>query len=80
MKSTGILRKVDHLGRVVLPVELRRAMEIEEGDDMEIYVEDNCVILQKYEPTCVFCGSSRELVSFHRKNVCQGCVDQLIDY
>lgn len=57
MKSTGIVRKVDELGRIVLPVECRRVMEIEDKDALEVFVEDNTIILKKYEPACIFCGS-----------------------
>jgi len=54
MKSTGIIRKVDELGRIVLPIELRRMLDIAERDELEIYMENDRIILQKYEPTCVF--------------------------
>ena len=56
MKSTGIVRKVDELGRIVLPIELRRTMDIAEKDAIEIYVDGASIILRKYEPTCIFCG------------------------
>ena len=74
MKSTGIIRKVDELGRIVLPIELRRTLDIAERDELEIYMENDRVILQKYEPSCVFCASSRGLVPYRGKNVCQECV------
>ncbi|MGN0976672.1 MAG: AbrB/MazE/SpoVT family DNA-binding domain-containing protein [Faecousia sp.] len=77
MKSTGIIRKVDDLGRIVLPIELRRTLDIAERDELEIYIENERIILQKYEPACVFCGSSRDLVSYRRKNVCQDCIRQM---
>ncbi len=77
MKSTGIIRKVDDLGRIVLPIELRRTLDIAERDELEIYMENYRIILQKYEPACIFCGSSRELVSFRRKNVCQDCIHKM---
>lgn len=67
MKSTGIIRKVDSLGRIVLPIELRRTMDIAESDEVEIYMENERIILQKFEQACVFCGSSRGLISFQRK-------------
>ena len=57
MKSTGIVRKVDELGRIVLPIELRRTLDIDVKDALEIYVEGSQIILKKYEPACVFCGS-----------------------
>ena len=80
MKSTGIIRKVDDLGRIVLPIELRRTLDIAERDELEIYMENDRIILQKFEPACIFCGSSRSLVSFRRKNVCQECIRKMADY
>ena len=58
MKSTGIVRKVDELGRIVLPIELRRTMGIEVKDALEIYVDGDHIVLKKYEPSCVFCGNA----------------------
>lgn len=80
MKSTGIIRKVDELGRIVLPIELRRTLDIVERDELEIYMENDRIILQKFEPACVFCGSSRGLISYRRKNVCQNCVKKMTEY
>jgi len=77
MKSTGIVRKVDELGRIVLPIELRRTLDIEEKDALEIYVDGDSIILKKYEPSCVFCGDARNVTSFRGKNVCQNCLRQL---
>ena len=77
MKSTGIVRKVDELGRVVLPIELRRTFGIEEKDALEIYVDDDSIILKKYAPACVFCGSTDDVVTYKGKNVCQDCIKEL---
>ncbi len=77
MKSTGIVRKVDELGRIVLPVELRRTLDIEEKDPLEIYVEDDSIILRKYMQSCVFCDSTRDLVSYKGRNVCGDCISKL---
>ena len=77
MKSTGIVRKVDELGRIVLPIELRRTLDIDVKDALEIYVEGSQIILKKYEPACVFCGSSKDIVHFKDKNVCQNCIRDL---
>jgi len=77
MKSTGIVRKVDELGRVVLPIELRRNLNIAEKDSLEIYVDGNSVILKKYEPDCIFCGNARDVISFKGKNVCAHCLKEL---
>ena len=73
MKATGIVRKVDELGRIVLPIELRRTLGIEEKDPLEIYVDQEKIILKKYEPTCVFCGYANNNQLFHGKNVCREC-------
>lgn len=77
MKSTGIVRKVDELGRIVLPIELRRTLDISVKDALEIYVDEGTVILKKYEPSCIFCGNSKDVISFKGKNVCPKCLDEL---
>lgn len=77
MKATGIVRKVDELGRIVLPIELRRTLDIEEKNALEIYVDDNSVILRKYEPTCIFCGDGEDVSIFKGKNVCAKCRREL---
>ena len=77
MKSTGIVRKVDELGRVVLPIELRRSLNIEEKDALEIYVDGNTVILKKYDPDCIFCGNARDVVNYKGKNICPECLAEL---
>lgn len=77
MKSTGIVRRVDELGRIVLPIEMRRTLNIEEKDSLEIYVEGDNVILRKYQPTCIFCESTKDLVSLRGKNVCPDCIQKL---
>ena len=80
MKSTGIIRKVDELGRIVLPIELRRTLDIAERDELEIYMESDRIILQKFEPACVFCGSSRGLISYRQKNICQECIRNMTEF
>ena len=80
MKSTGIVRKVDELGRIVLPIEIRRTLDIAERDEIEIFMENDRIILQKYEPACLFCGSTNGLVNYRGKNVCQGCVRNLTKF
>lgn len=79
MKSTGIIRKVDDLGRIVLPIELRRTLDIAERDELEIYMEDDRIILRKYEPACIFCASDRKLINYSGKNVCQSCVRKMME-
>ena len=77
MKSTGIVRKVDELGRIVLPIELRRTLDIAERDELEIYLDDDKVVLKKYEPSCIFCSSSCDLVTYHGRNVCMECIENM---
>lgn len=77
MKSTGIVRRVDELGRIVLPIELRRTLDIAERDSMEIYVSDDSIILKKYHPACIFCGSSKNISVFKEKNICASCIAQI---
>lgn len=77
MKSTGIVRKVDELGRVVLPIELRRTLDISPRDPLEIFIQDETVILKKYQPACIFCGQANEVESFKGKNICPECRDEL---
>lgn len=73
MKSTGIVRLVDELGRIVLPIELRRTLDIAEKDPLEILVEDSDIVLRKYRPDCVFCGARGELTEFKGKRICPAC-------
>ena len=77
MKSTGIVRKVDELGRVVLPIELRRTLDLSVKDSLEIFVDGNVVVLKKYEPACVFCNDAKEVIQFKGKNVCPECIQAL---
>lgn len=76
MKATGIVRKLDQLGRVVIPVKLRHTLKLKEKESMEIYVDNDRIILRKYEPSlaCVFCGSVSEVTEFKGKNVCRECL------
>lgn len=74
LKSTGIVRKVDELGRVVIPIELRRTLGIEEKDALEIYVDNEKIILKKYEPACIFCGNAEDVANFKGKNICRECL------
>lgn len=77
MKATGIVRKIDDLGRVVLPIELRRTLNIDIKDPVEIFVEGDLIILKKYEPTCIFCGDAANVKNFRGKNVCHKCAKEL---
>jgi len=77
MKATGIVRRVDELGRVVLPIELRRTLDIGVKDVLEIYVDGDCIILKKYEPACIFCRNDKNIIDFKEKMVCTSCVREL---
>lgn len=77
LKSTGVVRKVDELGRIVIPIELRRTMGIEEKDALEIYVDSEKIILKKYEPACIFCGNAEDVVNYKGKNLCKSCLTEL---
>ena len=77
MKSTGIVLRIDELGRIVLPVELRRSMGIEVRDSIEIFVEGDSIILKKYSQSCILCGSDKNLTLFREKNICASCLRQL---
>lgn len=77
MKSTGIVRRVDELGRVVIPIELRRTLEIAEKDALEIYVDGEHIILKKYQPACIFCGNAKDVENYKGKNICQSCLKEI---
>ena len=77
LKSTGIVRPVDNLGRIVLPIELRRTMDIAEKDAIEIYVDGASIILRKYEPTCIFCGDAKNVINYRGKNICPNCLKEM---
>ena len=68
---------MDELGRIVLPVELRRTLDIAERDELEIYLDDDKVVLKKYEPSCVFCASMRGLVAYRGRNICEECAQEI---
>ncbi|MBR1863407.1 MAG: AbrB/MazE/SpoVT family DNA-binding domain-containing protein [Ruminococcus sp.] len=77
MKSTGIVRKVDELGRIVLPIELRRTYDLAVKDAIEIYTEDDKIILKKFQRSCIFCGSSENLIDYKDRTVCANCITEL---
>ena len=79
MKSTGLVRKVDELGRVVIPIELRRTLTIGEKDALEIFTEGETMILKKYEPACIFCGQAKGVKNVKGKHICPACVDEIKD-
>lgn len=78
MKSLGIVRRIDHVGRIVLPKELRRMFDLEDNEDaVEIFVEDDKIILKKYEPCCIFCDSADNIVDYNGKRVCKSCIEKI---
>ena len=77
MKSTGVVRRVDELGRIVLPAELRKSMDIQIKDALEIFTEGDRIILQKYHPACVFCDSADNVTFFRDKRICKACLDKI---
>lgn len=77
MKSTGVVRKIDELGRIVLPSELRRVFGIHEGDELEISVDGERVILQKRQDLCVFCGADQPEIEYKDRRICQSCAAEL---
>jgi transcriptional pleiotropic regulator of transition state genes len=77
MKSTGILKSVDELGRIVLPKKMREALDIDIRDQVEIFVEGDRIILKKYAQTCVFCNSDRDIQLFREKRICRACLNAL---
>lgn len=77
MKSTGVVRKMDDLGRVVLPIEIRKLMDINEKDAVEIFTDGDKIILRKYQPACLFCGEADSLVIFEEKKLCKSCIRKL---
>ncbi|MCK4258312.1 MAG: AbrB/MazE/SpoVT family DNA-binding domain-containing protein [Halanaerobiales bacterium] len=78
MKATGVVRQVDELGRVVLPIELRRTLLIAEKDPLEIFVDDEQIVLKKYQPGCMFCGSASNTTKIKEKVVCRDCISELV--
>lgn len=79
MKSTGIVRRVDSLGRIVVPKELRRILHMDSNQSVEIYLEDEAIVLQRYNPGCVFCGSDDVVSEIHGELVCRDCVQALLE-
>ena len=77
MKATGIVRPVDPLGRVVIPVELRRNLGIKTDDSMEVFVDGEYIMLKKYEPACIFCGNMKDIQPVRGKNICRDCLDEM---
>ena len=79
MKSTGIVRKVDELGRIALPMEIRKVMGIKEKDAIEIFTDDDRIVLTKYHPACIFCSNAHDIVYFNGKRICRECLEKIKD-
>ena len=77
MKSTGVVRKIDELGRIVLPISIRQNLGIAEHDPVEIFMEGDRIILQKYQPACIFCETSGDVIFYNGKRVCSRCIEQI---
>lgn len=78
MKSTGIVRRIDSLGRIVLPMEIRKLLSLtEEGSSVEIYTDNETVVLKKYTPCCIFCNSADDLIEYHGSKICTECVKKM---
>ena len=77
MKSTGIVRSTDYLGRIVIPKELRNVLDISEKDCLEIFTEGEQIILQKYQPACILCGEAKDVINYKGKNICKCCMEDI---
>lgn len=77
MKSTGVVRRIDELGRIVLPIEIRRSLDINVKDPVEIFIDNEKIILQKYSPSCIFCGDADNIVFFNGKRICSSCLEEI---
>ena len=77
IKSTGIVRKVDELGRIVIPIELRNKLGIAERDPIEIFVDGSSIVLKKYNPNCIFCGNNKDLLEYNENLICKKCRDKI---
>ena len=79
MKSTGIVRKIDEMGRVVIPMEIRKTLEINDGDPLEIFIDNENIIFHKYQPSCVFCGNCDDIEYYASKRICKTCIERIKD-
>ena len=76
-KDTGMIRRLDELGRIVIPIEIRNQFNIVEKDPIEIYVENNSIVLKKFEPNCIFCGKTNDLVEYKQRLICKKCIEKI---
>lgn len=77
MKSTGVVRRLNELGRIVIPIELRRTLDLADRECLEIFTEGNQIILKKYQPACIFCGEAKDVINYKGKNVCKQCLEDI---
>ena len=78
MKSTGIIRGLDNMGRVVIPKEIRKFLDMTEGEDaIEIYMQDDCIVLKKHKPSCIFCSAEEDCIEFENQTVCKSCIEKM---
>ena len=77
MKALGIIRSIDELGRIVLPIETRKMMDLNKKDGVEVFVEGDKIILKKYRPSCIFCGEADDVFDFMGKKICKACIAKL---
>ncbi|MBR2370594.1 MAG: AbrB/MazE/SpoVT family DNA-binding domain-containing protein [Clostridia bacterium] len=77
MKSTGTVRKVDELGRIVIPMDIRQNLDIKVKDPLEIFVDGDMIILRKYQPACIFCGDATDVIFFNGKRICAKCLEAI---
>ena len=77
MKSTGIVRKLDQLGRLVIPKELRRGLMLSEGDPVEFFIDGDCIVIRGFINNCIFCGNGEDINYFKNKRVCGECLEIL---
>lgn len=77
MKSTGFVKKIDELGRILIPKELRSSMELDTKDALEMFVDGDRIVLQKYQPACIFCNSADEIIFFEGRRICASCLSKL---
>ncbi len=77
MKTPGLIRKLDDLGRIVIPSNLRKTLDLKPGDELEMYAQEECIVMRKFEPGCVFCGGTYRIMEFKEKNICAACLRSL---
>lgn len=80
MKSTGVVRKIDEMGRIVIPMEIRKTLGIGDRDSLEIFVDNDTIIFRKYQPSCVFCGDCENIEYYLGKRVCAKCIERLKEH